>query len=866
MKKMNTLLTALTIVAILASCSNQPTEDKANAFVERSIAYEKQGQYRAALIEMRNAIQADPDNVDFINRYAEVLIEIGQPNQAQSVLEQVDSSDPMAKLTLANAYLLQGKYVSADALIQSLKQTELSDTAELKALQAKQALLSGNRLAAIKIYDELFTSSDTPLQTKFEYVQVLLQNNQVRAAQAKINELSKSASSDPELLYLQAVIAYQQDNLTGAEKALTDALIELPETDMLLNERLQVLELLSDVLTKLGRPDEALIYNKIIREANPEAFVAKQQYRDALDSASEGDLESAKAAFEDILNQFPNNQQASLLLGLIHVEEGDMLTGEALLSENIDAETAPSSIVQATALAQADQGKYQEAMAVLDKALLTRPDDTTLLSLYGVVSLNNGKTQQGITAISKALQLNPNLTRLHLLLAQYHIDNDRTDMAFGHLRKAYNQNPTDWATTTFFITKLIENNETAEARTVRNDIADVYSDDPSALWIVSVTDYQLGNLEAAIDGMETLHQMSPANANVIQALARLYERAERFSLASEMWLKAVEQQPNSIRFVQSLVAAKSRADESVSLVDWLVAEANAKPEIALPLHSATVEILISQGNLPAAIELSSRYQDSNDPMVKTMGANILRGEAIILANNGEFDEAFAKANGALEIMPNNINLLVLNARLLEELDNVAAARDLLESAINSGNRHVRLISETALLIRRTDSDEAALAYLSPIWTNSPSGALAQTYFGLIGTDDPERLMVAAEELNQAEPRNTGALTLLGNLNLEKGNNLAAIRHYENAISVNANLVPALNNLAWLTRESEPQKALSYAQQAATLAPNAASVLDTYGWLLHLNGKKTEAIEVLERALTIDEGNADIQAHLEQVQG
>ena len=199
---------------------------------------------------------------------------------------------------------------------------------------------------------------------------------------------------------------------------------------------------------------------------NPEAFLAKQQYKDALAAASSGDLVTAKAAFEDILDQFPNNQQAALLLGLIHIEEGDFASGEALLSDNIDTETAPVSIIQATALAQAEQGKPDEALAVLQKALLARPDDITLLSLYGVISLNAGQKQQGIQSISKALQLDPNRTRLHLLLAQYYAEENQPNVALGHLRKAYNQNPSDWPPTSFYLTLLVQEKENEQPKTI----------------------------------------------------------------------------------------------------------------------------------------------------------------------------------------------------------------------------------------------------------------------------------------------------------------------------------------------------------------------------------------------------------------
>jgi len=73
---------------------------------------------------------------------------------------------------------------------------------------------------------------------------------------------------------------------------------------------------------------------------------------------------------------------------------------------------------------------------------------------------------------------------------------------------------------------------------------------------------------------------------------------------------------------------------------------------------------------------------------------------------------------------------------------------------------------------------------------------------------------------------------------------------------------ALNNLAWLLKEQNLPRATALAERASQLQPESAAVLDTYGWLLHLQGDKARAIDYLEQALALAPDQEDIQQNLE----
>jgi tetratricopeptide (TPR) repeat protein len=88
--------------------------------------------------------------------------------------------------------------------------------------------------------------------------------------------------------------------------------------------------------------------------------------------------------------------------------------------------------------------------------------------------------------------------------------------------------------------------------------------------------------------------------------------------------------------------------------------------------------------------------------------------------------------------------------------------------------------------------------------------------------------------------------------------LYQVGEYDQARSLYEKLVAAqpdvrtLNNLAYLLVDhyADPKAALPLAQQAAAMAPNTASVLDTLGWIQFKNGQLEQARLTLERSMGI----------------
>lgn len=76
--------------------------------------------------------------------------------------------------------------------------------------------------------------------------------------------------------------------------------------------------------------------------------------------------------------------------------------------------------------------------------------------------------------------------------------------------------------------------------------------------------------------------------------------------------------------------------------------------------------------------------------------------------------------------------------------------------------------------------------------------------------------------------------------------------FERAIAMAPNSPPSLNNAAYVTAKcgNAPDKALAWARKAVELAPQLADMQDTLGFVLLRAGKPAEALEPLQKAVTI----------------
>ena len=139
---------------------------------------------------------------------------------------------------------------------------------------------------------------------------------------------------------------------------------------------------------------------------------------------------------------------------------------------------------------------------------------------------------------------------------------------------------------------------------------------------------------------------------------------------------------------------------------------------------------------------------------------------------------------------------------------------------------------------------------------SPSPDAVFLLAGVMGNDG-NRVKETASFLQKwiAEyPRDQRLMAFLGQLYLSDQDYGNATASFERLLELSPDSILALNNLAWLVRDTNPDGALAYARKAHELAPQNPVVLDTYGSLLAANGEFDSAAAMLSDAVRLQPDN------------
>lgn len=483
---------AMLALLSVTGCNLQSSESEAIEHIKRSETYAAQGQYRAAFLEVRNAIQKEPGQVDHVLTLAHLYNEVGAGGSAAELLQpwEQDHADAIS-LELARAYVLQNKHLSAQETLDGYTPQTDSQRLQYQWLQGEIARLAGRPTQAIEHYQSVLNDQPEHAAATAGHARVNIRQGNTLTALEQLQAWRGRNGDDPDLLFLQGLIHYRLNELEPAVNVLTDGLAAMPQSDIFLPVRRQTLSLLSRTLTEQGKLADAQVYNRILAENTDSE--ARQSTEAALEAIGEGDLDTARLTLEDLVEQNPNNDLVALLLGAVKLQQGDLDEGESLLAANIDAETTPIPFIRLATMAQIDKGKRDQALATLERALLARPTDVDLLAMHGILALSlPTRASEGMVSLNKALQIDNSRTRLRLALAQFHVQNDDVEQALGQLRAAFSQSPSDWPTTNYYVHLLMEHGHIDEAESVKNTLLDTRSDDPNATVLASLTEFVWG--------------------------------------------------------------------------------------------------------------------------------------------------------------------------------------------------------------------------------------------------------------------------------------------------------------------------------------------------------------------------------------
>ena len=812
--------------------------------------YFDQGDYKAAIIEAKNALQQNPSDQAARRLLGEAYLALYKGADAEKEflrLRQLGAAPDEWMVGLARAYYYQGKN---QELVDSLPLDErLSPQAyaQLAALRADAYLALENQEAArAEIEKGRARRADEPA-LRLSEARLRLAEGKTAEARKLLEALVREVPDYAEAhALLGATVKAQGDNDKAREEFQTA--IRLDPNNLSARIGLTTLAIARKDY------DEAKKQLAKVLELVPNHLFAT--YLSGLVDLQEGRLEDAEKKIDYVLQVLPDYQPALLVKGAILLNEKKFEQADRYLTLYIQSHPDNTQVAEWLAYARNRTGDFQGALKVLDR-FGNADRRASGQVLRGIALMGLKRFDEASKAFEKALELAPGSTiaERELALARLNLGDPSVAESLFKERKEMGE--------LLFIVKMRER-AYDEAEKIARELIAQKADNPVYHNMLGLALLGKGQPKAAIRAFEAAVKADPEYTTARFNLARAYDLLGDLDEAARQYEAVIKIKPTPSAYVGLANVARKRGDEAA-------AERYLKQAVEL--------------NPGAVVYLARFYLDAGraEEAVKALEGHdqpaALRLKVDALVRLGKLDEAVATARK----LPEGPAKHALLARLALAQGDRGEAEKALERALKAKADYLpALLASTRLAIaaqdekryrerlariRKIEGTEDLVTELEGDWAlaaGRPKAAMAK-YERLIdqGKVSPtlwrkyDASAAQAKALERAaehyavylkkHPDDVQTRRRYAILLQHRGDEDAAAEQYRKVLAASDDLV-AMNNLAWIYIERDDPRGLELAAKAYEKNPGNPGVADTYAWALIRSGKVDKGVNILKSIL------------------
>lgn len=867
----------LSLLTLFTACGG----DSASDHITRSREYIVESAYDSAIIELKNALQKDRQAGEARWLLGRIYLETGDALSAEKELQralQLGWSRDDVIPGLAGAYYAQGK----DEQLRDLPETGLQAPAEaeLLALQALAAMRMGEPFEAEKLIKDALDKVPGAPGTLLARARIFAWQGDMAGADAVLDALLAEQPDHAPAWNLRGDIRLEQKRFGDAVAAYSQVLEQQPANyDVIFKRAMLQLQLKEFEAARSGAEQVLLVVPhhpganylqgiiQFRRGEYPEAItslsVAEPYFKQFplvlffLGSAQlmEGNLDQASFHAGRFLSIVPESVRGRKLLAIVRLRQGEFTDVQELLQPVLHEDPDDVEALNLMSYALIRDGKLDEGIAALSRVAELQPDSAAAQVRLGAGLLLGDRGEDATRHMQAALDIDPELQQAEILLVMNHLQRGDYPAAIEAAQAYRQRNMTSTVPLNLLGKVYQQAGEPAEAREFFERALAFDEADPSAnhnLAQMAIADGDLGAARAYYEAI--LRERENALAPLMElAMLDVRERDEQSMLAHLD--RAIEAHPNALRprlMLARYHLSKGRPEKVAPLFDSLDEARKQSPQVL------AVEALAQMSQSEHA---DARFTLEQLLASSTETAQLHHLAALSAAGTGDVESAEAGLRRALALDPDYLPSRVALARMaladkrVDEFEQHLAR--LREQAPEQPD--VLLLMAVAASSKGDYSGAAGLA--EKAFNQAPQASTLLTLgaykdaAGRSGEVVPLYRSWVAEHADDIAVR----LALAGRLQLSATPGDSVVI-YREILELDPDHVVALNNIAWELREEETARALEYARQAASLAPESAEVLDTLAVIEYIGKDYRQARRSVERALRLKPGDPSMRYH------
>lgn len=529
------------------------------------------GQQEDAAAILGALVEAHPHDEDALKKVAQFYISKRDVAQAESFLKKAIADNPQSfqlRFLLSEIYVNLRNIEEATGLLEECL-TLVDDPAdpnilEAKNLLAKVSLLAGDVDRAATLTDEVLEENPKSVEAHFNKGNIYLLKGDGESAVA---ELRISVTERPQ--YIPGYVRLAQAHFMNNEVQLAgEALQKARQVNPDSREAL-----------------EGLVRFYLVKKDFPAAEKEISDYLsdhedDLQMRAALGDLyllqkkgDEAKAHYEKIIEQAPENPLGYLRLSRMHALQGDRAKGLAVLekgyAKNSDSLPLLSTLVQFYIA----EKKFDRAVTLCEKRIGRDPSDAFTYNLLGRVYLAEKKFEAAEQAFARAIDLRPEWLAPHNNLASLYVLKGNPEEAIRKFEETLAANP-DRLELYLSVALLYEQTQSYEKAIETYERA--LTREPkfwpalnNLAFLLSEYEDTPENLKKALELAETARKLRPGGAEILDTLGWIRLKMGEKASALAMIEEAQQKSPDNPVLNYHLGVVLAESDRKVEAIQHL---------------------------------------------------------------------------------------------------------------------------------------------------------------------------------------------------------------------------------------------------------------------------------------------------------
>lgn len=874
----------LTCVLCLASFSS--LAGKADDYVAEARGYINKGEIKAAVIELKNALQNDPSHTQARLLLGSLYLRTNDgPAAAKEYGRARDLGAAAADWMpgYARALSLQNEQRAIIDEIQVDDSLPPTVRAELLALRGNAFLARNESTQATKEYDAALAADPGNSSARLGKVQILLRDGNEAEA---LEHLDVVVRDNPDYVNSRLVRADLLRRLQRPDEALVDyqRAAELAPNDA------RPFVGLALVNISQGNVDAAKQNLAVLQRVGK--GLPAVSYLQALVSFQDRDFDRAADELQSLLRMAPGNLQAQLLYGMVAYARSEFTIADDYLTRVLASAPGNPQVVKLIGAARLKLKQPERAAQVLETVVDDQTADAQLLALLGTALIETGDNSRGSEFIARAVEIDPDQALLRTQLAVGRIASGDTNAAISQLESAVALGQDVIQADVLLVLSYLNKQEYDKAIKASEALEQRMADSPIPFNLTGLAFLAQQRFDEARARFELALRKDPDFLVAQMNLARLALAQGDQPAADAAYDKVLEKDPKHLGALMGKATLAAARNDEAEVERLLLVANNANPTALRPI------LALSEGYLRRGEPLKAANMMSGLSPEQSEQPAVLRLRGMAQLQGGDYPSATRTFGKLAEVQPESIESWFQLARAQLAAGNADAARTSFKKAIDLDQAHQVPVAWIGLgeLELREKQFEAALQVAERLKGAFPGKVYghdiaAAAYMGLGQADqlvsetrqafaiDPTSARVnayaasltAARRVNDAigelekwvaeHPEDASSWSRIGLMRQQLGEDDKALAAYEQVVKHAKPDAVILNNMAWLYLTRNGERASELAKQAYELAPSRAEIVDTYGWVLFKTGQRSEGLNVLQEALVIAPRNAEIALHV-----